>query len=91
MSDLLLSNLAKLLGQYQRLTGQLGDPAIIGTPRYQQVVKEQARLGRLMLPYERVLKAQADARGSGSVWWTPNALIVATGAKIYGFRSLGRE
>jgi peptide chain release factor 1 len=64
MSDLLLSNLAKLLGQYQRLTGQLGDPAIIGTPVYQQVVKDQARLGRLMAPYERLLKAQADARGA---------------------------
>ena len=60
----LLANLASLHARYQRLTEQLGDPGIIGGPGYQGVVKEQARLTRLMRPYEALLKAQADGRAA---------------------------
>jgi peptide chain release factor 1 len=53
--------LAGLHARYQRLTEQLGDASIIGTRAYQEVVKEQARLGRLMRPYEQLRQAEADA------------------------------
>ncbi len=71
MSDL-LANLANLHAKYRRLTEQLGDPGLIGGPRYQGVVKEQARLGRLMEPYERLLKVQQDAKGAEAMLAEPD-------------------
>ena len=71
MSDL-LTNLATLHAKFRRLTEQLGDPSLIGGPRYQSVVKEQARLGRLMEPYERFLKIQRDAQGAEAMLADPD-------------------
>ena len=71
MSDL-LTNLATLHAKFRRLTEQLGDPSLIGGPRYQSVVKEQARLGRLMEPYERLLKIQRDAQGAEAMLADPD-------------------
>jgi peptide chain release factor 1 len=68
----LLAHLAGLHARYQRLTEQLGDPGIIGGPGYQGVVKEQARLTRLMRPYEALLKAQADARAAEQLLAEPD-------------------
>jgi len=68
----LLAHLAGLHARYQRLTEQLGDPGIIGGPGYQGVVKEQARLTRLMRPYEALLKAQADGRAAEQLLADPD-------------------
>ncbi len=68
----LLTSLAGLLSRYQRLTEQLGDASIIGTPKYQEVVKEQARLGRLMRPYEQMIKARADADAAAQMLDDPD-------------------
>ncbi|MBA3698883.1 MAG: peptide chain release factor 1 [Planctomycetes bacterium] len=68
----LLGNLATLHAKYRRLTDQLGDPSLIGGPRYQGVVKEQGRLGRLMEPYERLLKVQKDAQGAEAMLADPD-------------------
>ena len=55
------TSLSLLHARYQRLTEQLGDASIIGSPSYPTVVKDQARLGRLMRPYELLRQAEADA------------------------------
>ncbi len=70
MTDL-LGNLANLHARYRRLTEQLGDPGLIGGPKYQGVVREQGRLGRLMLPYERLLQAQRDAQAAEAMLSDP--------------------
>ena len=71
MSDL-LGNLATLHAKYRRLTDQLSDSSFIGGPGYQNVVKEQGRLGRLMEPYERLLKVQKDAQGAEAMLADPD-------------------
>ena len=68
----IFANLATLHAQYRRLTDQLGDPSIIGGPLYQNVVKTQARLGRLMEPYERLLQARRDVAGAEAMLSDPD-------------------
>ncbi len=63
MTDL-IESLRALQGRYHQLTAQMGDPTVIGTPRYQQVLRDHARLARLMDPFERLLKARADAEAA---------------------------
>jgi protein subunit release factor A len=69
--------LAGLHARYQRLTEQLGDAAIIGTPAYQAVVKDQARLGRLMRPYEQLRQAEADAASAERLLKDPDLVEMA--------------
>ena len=68
----LRSCLTGLHARYQRLTEQLGDAAIIGTRTYQEVVKEHARLGRLMKPYEALCKAEHDAQAAEQLMSDPD-------------------
>jgi len=68
----LRSCLESLHARYQRLTEQLGDAAIIGTRTYQDVVKEHARLGRLMRPFESLRKAEADAAAADKLLAEPD-------------------
>jgi peptide chain release factor 1 len=63
----LLASLETLRQRYERLTDQLGDPQLIGTPAYRQVVREQARLTRLMRPYMHLRQRQADAASARSL------------------------
>ena len=46
--------LARLHEHWQRLAAQMADPSIIGGPAYQQVLREHARLSRLMVSWRRV-------------------------------------
>jgi peptide chain release factor 1 len=68
----LLANLATLHAKYRRLTDQLGDPKLIGGPQYQNIVKEQARLGRLMAPYEIVLQTKKEAQAAEQLLSDPD-------------------
>lgn len=68
----LLTNLAALHAQFRRLTDQLSDPALIGGPKYQSILRDQARLGRLMEPYERLLQIKRDIRGAEDMLADPD-------------------
>jgi peptide chain release factor 1 len=70
MADL-LAHLASLHARYRQLTERLGDAALIGTPAYQQVAKEQARLTRLMRPYEELRKCESDAEAARKLLTEP--------------------
>jgi peptide chain release factor 1 len=67
----LLTSLASLHHRYQRLTEQLGDAGIMGTPQYPQVMKEHARLAKLMRPYEELRAAQEAAAGARAMLGDP--------------------
>ncbi len=76
MADLIAS-LAALRGRYEQLTAQLGDASIIGTPRYQQVVREHARLNRLMAPFTRWQQATADSASARDLLRDPEMAAMA--------------
>ena len=63
MSDHLLQILAKLDERHQGLERRLSDPAIIGTDAYRDVLREHARLGKVVTPYRelRLAREAADA------------------------------
>ena len=67
----LLTSLAALHDRYRRLTEQLGDTGIMGTPQYQQVMRDHARLARLMKPYEELRAAEAAAAGARAMLGDP--------------------
>ena len=54
----LIANLSRLYGHFQTLTAGL--EATAGTPAFQKLAREHARLARLMEPYELLLKARAE-------------------------------
>ena len=50
MSEL-IGHLRVLHERFRRLDAQMADPAIIGTPAYKAVLRDHARLGRIMGPF----------------------------------------
>jgi peptide chain release factor 1 len=63
MADI-ITVLSRLHERWLRLAAQMGDPAIIGSAQYQQVLREHARLGRVMGPWEARCRALADAESA---------------------------
>jgi len=66
VSDLIAS-LDRLSTRHVELGEQLGDTAIMGTPRYLALMREHARLGRLMTPFCAFKQAQVDAAAARSL------------------------
>ncbi|MBA3707458.1 MAG: peptide chain release factor 1 [Planctomycetes bacterium] len=60
MADL-IESLSALQGRFHQLTAQMSDPEVIASPRYQQVLRDHARLSRVMEPFGRLQKARGDA------------------------------
>jgi peptide chain release factor 1 len=60
MTDL-IACLTRLDERWRRLAALMEDPSVIGTPRYQEVLRDHARLGRLVGPFHRQRQALADA------------------------------
>jgi peptide chain release factor 1 len=56
----LISSLSALQGRYHQLGAQMSDPEVIGSVRYQNILREHARLAKVMEPFNRLLKAQAE-------------------------------
>jgi len=71
MADL-LSSLARLAERYDQLGEQLADGATVASPRYLPLMREHARLGKLMIPYRRLLKADADADAAHALLTDPD-------------------
>jgi len=71
MSDL-ITNLLALRGRYDQLAAQMADPAIIASPRYQQVLREHARYARVMEPFAEHQAAQAAADGARALLAEPD-------------------
>jgi peptide chain release factor 1 len=70
MSDIETS-LARLHERWRRLGAQLADPAFIGGPQYQKALRDHARLGRLMEPWQRRTQALADLAGAEALLADP--------------------
>ncbi len=64
MTDPLIPHLVSLHARWRQLAAQMEDPAIIGTPRYQQILRDHARLGRVVDPF--IAWQAADAERSGA-------------------------
>ena len=58
------TSLARLHERWRRLGAQLADPAFIGGPQYQRTLRDHARLGRLMEPWESRTRLLADIAGA---------------------------
>jgi peptide chain release factor 1 len=68
----LLSSLARLAERYRELGEQLADGATVASPRYLPLMREHARLGKLMEPYERLVRARADAAAARELLGDPD-------------------
>ena len=64
--------LARLHERWTRLSAQMSDPAVISSPSYQQVLRDHARLGRLMGPWERRQKLVTDIEGARQLLSDPD-------------------
>lgn len=71
MTDL-TTILSRLHERWLRLAAQMGDPQVIASAHYQQVLRDHARLSRLMEPWERRTKALADAEGARALLADPD-------------------
>lgn len=71
MSDL-IGHLRGLHERFRRLGAQMADPAIIASPAYQQVLRDHARLGRIMGPFEDWLKLDADREAAQGLLADPD-------------------
>ncbi len=56
----MIDHLRTLHARWQRLAAQLEDPSVIGTPAYQHVLADHARLSRIMDPFQEWLRYDAD-------------------------------
>jgi peptide chain release factor 1 len=54
----LIESLSALQGRYLQLGAQMSDPEVIASPRYQAVLREHARLAKVMEPFNLLLKAR---------------------------------
>ena len=86
MSDL-ITNLTRLDERWRRLAAMMEDPTIIGTPRYQETLREHARLGRLMEPFARHQRAVADAEAARALLADPEMRSEAA-AEIAGQQAI---
>jgi peptide chain release factor 1 len=74
VSDL-LANLAKLHNHFQTLTA--GMEATAGTPRFQKLAREHARLAKLMEPYETLMKVRHEALAARELLSDPDMRAMA--------------
>ena len=70
MTDLATSLMGLHL-RYQRLTAQLADAQLIGTPAYQQLLRDHARLGHIAGPIDAWQRARADAESARALLTDP--------------------
>ncbi|MBA2480434.1 MAG: peptide chain release factor 1 [Planctomycetes bacterium] len=68
----LIESLTALQGRFHQLTAQMSDPDVIASSRYQQVLRDHARLARLMQPFERLQKARSDAEAARGLLADPD-------------------
>lgn len=68
----LLTSLARLAERHEQLGEQLADGATIASPRYLPLMREHARLGKLIDPYHRLIKAQGDAAAARELFGDPD-------------------
>ena len=71
MSDL-LDKLARLEQLFCQLEEQLGDPALMGQPQYQQVMRDHARILKVVVPYRDIVQAQQNVAGSKELLADPD-------------------
>ncbi len=76
MTDLLAS-LASLAGRHAEITEMLGDSAVVSSPRYLTLMREHARLGRVVEPYQRLIRAEADAAAARDLLADPDMAEMA--------------
>ena len=55
----------------------LGDSAVVSSPRYLTLMREHARLGRVVEPYHRLMKAEADAAAARALLADPDMAEMA--------------
>jgi peptide chain release factor 1 len=67
----LTTSLTALHERYQRLTAQLADAELIGTPAYQQLLRDHARLGRIAGPIGEWRRAREDAESARALLADP--------------------
>lgn len=72
LSDAILDKLAALQRRYSELERALADEQVIGTPAYQQVLREHARLARLMNPWLALRQALEDSAGARELLADPD-------------------
>ncbi len=76
MADLIAS-LTALQGRFRQLEAQIADPEIITSPRYQEVLREHARFGKVMVPFQRLLEAQQQAEAARLLLQDPEMKALA--------------
>ncbi len=73
----LTAPLETLLARYERLTAEMSDPAVIGTPRFQLAVKEHARLAGIAEPFARWKRLQHDISEARTLLASPELAELA--------------
>ncbi len=74
MSDLsaLVGHLRGLHGRWIQAAAKLEDPALMGTPAWQEVLREHARLGRVAEPFATWLDLERQALATGELLADPD-------------------
>ena len=73
----LIGHLRSLQERWRRLDAQMADPTIIGTPAYQRVLAEHARLGRIAGPFGQWLKLDAEREAAHELLADPEMRAMA--------------
>ncbi|MHC5067172.1 MAG: peptide chain release factor 1 [Planctomycetota bacterium] len=68
----MLDQLAVLARRFDELEGRIADPAVIASTEYQGVLREHARLSRLIVPYRELAAAQAAADDAAELLADPD-------------------
>ncbi len=77
LSDVMWGKLGALHQRHQELERALSDENIIGTPAYNNVLREHARLARLMHPYMAIKQAKEDIEGAQELLADPDMAEMA--------------
>lgn len=72
LSDIIWAKLGVLQRRYGELEQAMGDTNIIGTPKYNDILKEHARLSRLMHPFVEIQKLRDDLIGAAELLSDPD-------------------
>jgi len=68
----LIASLSGLHGRYLQLGAQMSDPDVIASPRYQAVLREHARLAKVMEPFALLLKARDEGEAAKALLTDPD-------------------
>ena len=71
-SEVLWGKLVGLKHRYAELEQAMVDDTIIGTPAYNNILKEHARLSRLMHPFNEMIKLRDDLVGAAELLSDPD-------------------